>query len=268
MRYYDSIEKKIIYIDREATPELWHHRWQLDKSTYKERISKKNTFIVNTTARYLKPEDGLILEGGSGDGAKVYSLYRAGFKVVGIDFDKQTVDFLNSNIPELDIRYGDVRSVPLEDSSIAGYWSLGVIEHFYEGFDDIANEMKRVIKPGGFLFLTHPYMSPLRKLKARMGLYPVFNEEKKPNGFYQFALDHRLVVNTLKSYGFQLCQFKKNSGLIGFNEEIPLRPLLALESYKGNNKLIKSLRSLSKILFTPFSSHTCLLIFQLNNKSN
>jgi len=211
----------------------------------------------------LRPQDGVILEGGCGYGGKVNSLTRAGYKVIGIDFDPQTVSFLNKNAPNLDIRLGDVRNLPIEDSSVVGYWSLGVIEHFYDGFVDIAQEMLRVIKPGGYLFLTYPFMSPLRKAKARLNLYPHFNSQEKPKDFYQFALAHRSVDAYFQSLGFKLRLFKMAAGLQGFNEEIPSGPVHAIEGYRGNSKVVKSVRYLFNKAFTPFASHSCLMVFRL-----
>ena len=47
--------------------------------------------------------------------------------------------------PQLDVSYGDVRALEFEDDSFDGYWSLGVIEHFPDGYEDIGQEMTRVI---------------------------------------------------------------------------------------------------------------------------
>lgn len=266
-KYYDPTEKKLVYIRDEPTPEMWHNRWNLNEQSLKKKLAKQDKRIIKITSRYLNPKDGVILEGGCGYGGKVYSLKQAGYEVIGIDFDYMTVSFLNKNAPDLDILLGDVRSLPLGESLIAGYWSIGVIEHFFEGFDDIAKEMVRVIKPGGYLFVSHPYMSPLRKIKAQLGLYPLLNCQNKPDGFYQFALNHKIVRKTFESIGFKLMLFKKVSGLMGFNEEIPFRPALALKAYKGNNKLVKGIRYLVDIFFSIFASHSCLMVFRLSQNT-
>lgn len=266
-RYYDPKEKKLIYIGSEATPEMWHDRWQLNRKNLKVKLEKKNKRVIKITSRYLRTEDGIILEGGCGYGGKVSSLTRAGYKVIGIDFDLQTVSFLNKNAPNIDIRSGDVRNLPIADSSVVGYWSSGVIEHFYNGFDDIAKEMSRVIKPGGYLFLTYPYMSPLRRAKARLNLYPLFKSQEKPKGFYQFALAHRSVVACFKSLGFKLCLFKIGTGLQGFNEEIPFIPMRAIAGYQGNSKVVTGVRYLLNKIFTPFASHSCLMVFRVPKPS-
>lgn len=47
----------------------------------------------------------------------------------------------------------DVRKLQFADGFFDGYWSLGVIEYFWEGYNEIVNEVKRVIKPGMFSVL-------------------------------------------------------------------------------------------------------------------
>jgi len=55
--------------------------------------------------------------------------------------------------------FSDVRKLNFPDHYFDGYWSLGVIEHFYKGYDEIIHKIYRVLHPGGFLFLTVPEMS-------------------------------------------------------------------------------------------------------------
>jgi SAM-dependent methyltransferase len=261
-RFYDKSKKRLVYIGNEATPRMWDERWQLREDNIMDKFNKINRTIVRITKKYLVPHDGIILEGGCGNGNKVFSLMHAGYNVIGIDYAPQTVKMLNKVAPQLDIRLADVRNLPLEDSLIAGYWSLGVIEHFFNGYDDIASEMYRVIKPGGYLFLTHPYMSPLRKIKAFLGLYNMINDNGKPEEFYQFAFSHRNIINKFESIGFKLCSFKWGSGLLGFNEEIPLNLTKALYVYRGNSTIIKGARYLADKCLSCFSAHTCLLVFR------
>ena len=103
-----------------------------------------------------------MLQGGCGLGDKVHSLDKVGFEAYGIDFAPNVVSMINENWPHLDVRQGDVRKLPFEDDFFDGYWSFGVIEHFFIGFDEILEEMARVIKPGGYLFLDQ-YLPDLRE---------------------------------------------------------------------------------------------------------
>ena len=69
-------------------------------------------------------------------------------------------------MPDLNIDFGDVRSLPYKKSSFDGIWSLGVIEHNWDGYDQILREAHRVLRSGGYFFLAFPSFSPLRKLKV------------------------------------------------------------------------------------------------------
>ena len=60
--------------------------------------------------------------------------------------------------------------------------------------------MKRVLKKDGYLFLTFPWFNPLRKRKANLSKYSLFEEDTNIQGFYQFALDENEVIDILKDF--------------------------------------------------------------------
>ena len=122
-------------------------------------------------------------------GHQVHALNCQGYKARGIDFAEKTVHRVKEAVPELDIRVGDVRNLPIETNGLDGYVSIGVIEHFWEGYEAILSEMARTLKTKGFLFLDFPYMSPLRRFKVRQGKYSVgtikqFEEYEENNSKY------------------------------------------------------------------------------------
>ena len=115
---------------------------------------------------------------------------------------------------------GDVRSLPFADNSFDGYWSLGVIEHFPEGYDKIASEMLRVLKPGAFLFLTFPSFNGLRKARAASGKYLEYTGKLKNNSnFYQFAFDPKIIIKNFSSIGFSFIEHRGLASLGGLAEE-------------------------------------------------
>ncbi|AHJ31301.1 class I SAM-dependent methyltransferase [Nodularia spumigena CS-584] len=267
-RYYDPNKKALVYIQSSATPEMWDAHWSItdeDKARLALIPPQKLNFVASITRRYLTPEDGLILEGGCGTGNHVVALTSAGYQALGIDFAPQTVAMLNKVAPHLDIRVGDVRSLPLSDQSVAGYWSLGVIEHFYSGYDSISHEMRRVIKSGGYLFLTHPYMSPLRKLKRLLRLFDYQSLPSEPSDFYQFALDHQQTIMNFCQLGFSLCEVCPSAGLKGFKDELPSffkSPLQKLYDYSGKSILVRGLRYILDKVLSPLCGHSCLIVFR------
>ena len=218
-RYYDQFNQQLIYIGRAATEHFWDAQWQ--STDFRKAITKTpNSWIARTTKKYL-PLGSHILEGGCGQGNHVYALQQQGFKAVGLDYAPLTVEKLWQYAPELTIKLGDVRELPFPDNSFDGYWSLGVIEHFWDGYDTIANEIRRVIKPGGYLFLTFPCMSFLRIKKAQRGLYPYWeNGLLEPDGFYQFALNPASVNRAFSNLDFHLIQEKGFASIKGIKDEV------------------------------------------------
>jgi 2-polyprenyl-3-methyl-5-hydroxy-6-metoxy-1,4-benzoquinol methylase len=263
MKYYDPTHNRLIFIQEQATPGFWDKRWKdtLLKPLYN---SSKNSWVVIETRKYLS-RGSTLLEGGCGTGQYVYGLHKAGYAAIGIDFAEDTVKTIKNAYPNLDIRIGDVRKLEFSHNTFDGYWSLGVIEHFFEGYEQIADEIKRVVRPGGYMFLTFPYMSPLRKCKARFGMYKVFkNCHQTPEGFYQYALDYQSVIKEFEPRGFTVISVGHLDALKGLKDEIELfKPVLqALYDYNGRSVIIHGVRLLCENIFRPISSHICYIVFQ------
>ena len=152
--YYDSVEDRLVQIGSMSTPGFWEGHWRRRDIKKLLKTVKVKRSIVSVTKKYLKT--GIVLEAGCGAGDKVCALDAAGYKVIGVDFAKQTVQGVKSLMPQLDVRVGDVQNLAFSDRYFDGYWSLGVIEHFYGGYMPVIREMHRVLKPGGYAFLTFP----------------------------------------------------------------------------------------------------------------
>lgn len=265
MRYYDPQQNRLIYIEQAASAEFWDQLWQ---KNYGDRLAKlrqtRHTFVSDITKRYLKPTDGPILEGGCGQGQQVAALVNNGYDCIGIDFAEATINAVRTALPDLPVYPGDITRLAFDDGVFSGYWSLGVIEHFWQGYHAIAHEMARVLIPDGYLFLTFPYMSPLRRFKAQLGQYPVLESVAEPTGFYQFALDHRAVVKDFAHNGFRLVTAKPLAGLRGGKDEIAWgrQWLRDLYDYRGKSLWRRGVRFGLEQLLLPVASHSILLILQ------
>lgn len=137
-------------------------------------------------------------------GEKVYVLYRAGFKVKGIDYAQTTVEMIKQYWLHLDISLGDVRELQFPSESFGGYWSLGVSEHFIDGSHDIA----QALRPNGYLFLTFHMMNTIRRMRAENGVYQTLEitDGSLRYSFYQYALDPDSVIEEFTSLGFKVVQ--------------------------------------------------------------
>jgi SAM-dependent methyltransferase len=112
-----------------------------------------------------KMEDPFVVEAGCGMGAWVAYLSKHGIRnVVGLDNYAPALEELKRQVPDSHVIEGDVRELPFHDGSVDACISLGVVEHFPEGPTSLILEMFRVLRPGGYLFLTVPYYNLFRRL--------------------------------------------------------------------------------------------------------
>jgi len=263
-KVYLKDKKKIAYFEEKASPNFWDSHWQLDVAKLREHIlsSGSGGFIASQVRKYL-PRKSLILEGGCGQAQLVYALHSQGYKVIGIDFAQETIDKIKQAVPELDVRNGDVRGLNIETSSLDGYISIGVIEHFWQGYEAIISEMARTIKSKGFLFLSFPYLSPLRRLKIRIGGYKssLYDQMKsKQNVFYQFLLDKNKVIKDLEKLGFILKSTTPWDGIKGVKDEVSLLKGFLQPIYDG--KAHQRIRPYLDKVFKIFAAHSVLLTLQ------
>ena len=260
-RYYDKENNRLIYIGKASNQEYWDAHWNKNtiEKLYPKQISPFD-YVINTTKKYLS-KDSLILEGGCGTGQQVFKLQKSGFKAIGIDYAKKTIETVKKTMSELDIRLGDVRSLDFPDNYFNGYWSFGVIEHFYKGYEEIINEMYRVLKPGGYLFITFPHMSKLRKLKAKKNKYPLW-ENNNIDNFYQFALDESTVIKDLEKLNFKLINKQHLSGIKGLKDEINFIKKTLQKIFDSRSFFGMALSKIISGIFNRFSSHSVLLVFR------
>jgi SAM-dependent methyltransferase len=262
MKIYLTDKQALAFYKQQATAEFWDKHWSTADLQTILRNSKDDGLVVPAVKRYL-PKESVVLEGGCGMGHIVHALQYQGYKAIGIDFALQTIKKIKEAVPELDVRSGDVFDLPLENNSLDGYISGGVIEHFWEGYNPILREMWRTLKIGGFLFITFPYMSPLRKLKVALRIYSfkestVLNDNQEQ--FYQFALDVEKVQSDLEALGFQLKEMLTYDGIKGFKDEVSWSKPFLQQVYDG--KRAQRWRLLMDRYLRPFASHTVFLVFQ------
>lgn len=261
MIVYDAKNQRLAIFQKKATPDFWDEHWQQDD--LKKAVSSKQIyhFLKSVTAKYLKPGTK-ILEGGCGIGQVVFNLQSWGYKAYGVDFAEQTIQTVKNLVPNLKLTVQDVRKLDFPDHFFDGYWSLGVIEHFYEGYDEITNEMARVLKPGGYLFLTFPVMSPLRKLKARLHLYPKLDVTMNTQHFYEFMLNPDSVKKNLKRLGFTLMKSHPYDALKGLKDEVTfLQPVLQ-RIYNGKGIFTRGTRFLFTVIFARITGHMMLFVLK------
>ncbi|MBI4021829.1 MAG: methyltransferase domain-containing protein [Candidatus Andersenbacteria bacterium] len=265
--YYDQVKQRLIFLHQPASPDYWDRLWaNSDLAAVFEQAARER-FITGCTRQWLPPNKSTaILEGGCGRGEMVYALRQAGFNAIGIDFAVQTIHRTLAFMPDLPVTVGDVANLPFPDHSFDGYWSLGVIEHTFTGYERILQEMQRVVKPGGFIFITFPHLSLLRRTKARLGAYPNFTPSAvPPSAFYQFAFSRPSVQSDLEQLGFRFRYARAVDGFKGIKQELP-RLAPALQFLAANpSPLVRLAATAINVAAAPWAGHIMLLAMQKND---
>jgi SAM-dependent methyltransferase len=265
---YDKWERCLLCYGKNPNPSFWDNHWtDADISETYKSLSRYN-LVKRVTKKYLQPKDGPVLEGGCGVGQFVYCLSEAGYESIGIDSAKETVAKVKRAHPTLNVTVMDVRKLEFPDDYFAGYWSLGLIEHFYEGYEDVLSEMYRVLRPGGYVFVTVPVMSLLRRLKAALGFYKQIcgNRPNRVNDaeFYQFILRRGSVINSFVKRGLRFLYMRQKFGIKGLADEVSILrvPLMNLVELRSRNVIIKGFVKLIDIILSPLTGHTGFFVFR------
>lgn len=263
MNYYNLKDDNIIYLKSNADANFWDEVWN-EEINWVDKYTKSlgaDSKFVKFIQSYV-PLSGRILEAGCGRGQFVYALSLAGYDVLGIDYAEKTVKTLNEQIPEINVQLGDITDLnAIEDSSYDAYYSGGVIEHFWDGYDKIISEAHRVLKKDGILIITFPFMSNARKRKKKF--LPIWENDFPPEGFYQFALNLESTITNIKLQGFNLIHKKLQNGTRGFIDNHPNFPIIS-SIYKNKSKNIFRkifLKVADQILSLFGFAHTTKLVF-------
>ncbi len=261
MTLYDATNKRLAVFEKAATSDFWDTQWK--KENIKERVSSGKThhFIERFTKQYA-PKGGRILDGGCGTGEVVSCLQKWGYDAYGIDYAAETIQAVREMLPNLKLSVQDVKHTNFADAYFDAYWSLGVIEHFWNGYEEIVKEAHRILKPGGIFFLSFPVMSPLRKLKARLNRYPLLSPSTNTNDFYEFMLDQDIVTRELAGQGFELERIYLYDALKGLKDELPFLHLVLQKLYKSKNFLARGFRLLLTVCLGRWTGHMTVLVLR------
>jgi len=256
--YFDALNKRLIYIGSKASPSFWENHWNaLDLNAKFSLSDMADDYVIKYTMKFLN-KNSLIIEGGCGLGQNVFRLQSVGYRVVGIDYAKKTINSTKKIYPDLNLHCGNLEHLGYSNSIFDGYWSLGVIEHDYLSFEPILSEMSRVLKRNGFAFVVFPHMSLLRKIKAKLKCYLRWtNNPDLIKQFYQFAFSESPVIKIFEKYGFILVEKHPLDAVGGLERELPLGKLLA-----GRTIFSRGLSSFWNKAMPWFSGHIILLIFK------
>jgi SAM-dependent methyltransferase len=241
------------------TDEYWDDLWKhTDAASYWSR-ARQGKRLGDFGYLYLKHlnKGAQILEAGCGLGQVVISLRALGYDCHGLDFAEETIANLKSVFPDVPFHLGDIRALPLQDGTYDGYVSLGVIEHFHDGQLGMLQEASRILKPGGFAFVSVPFYNGYRQLRTRMGTW----KDETNRDFFEACLSLDELKHLMDQSGFDFVEAGYSNPVMTFVQETPLRPLYRpIEDVRYVRGGID--RVLHKILPLRYFSHMVMAVGQ------
>lgn len=225
-----------------GTPRFWDDNWQrMELSSLRDHVRRCEADpLLPLFLETLRPER-LFLEGGCGQAQWVRYFSERGYRAVGVDFAERTVEAVRALVPGLDVRVGNVLSLPFADGEIHTYYSGGVVEHFEAGPEPALREARRVIADDGWFLCSVPDESLLRNLLYRAEASPaprpgagrfvrrVLRSEAEPApagvSFYQYAFSPAEFTALLNQAGFAVVR-NFSTGLLWGLMELPHAPAI------------------------------------------
>jgi SAM-dependent methyltransferase len=150
-----------------------------------------------------------VLDGGCGLGEWTVFLGQQGFCVVGLDLIAEVVAALKVRFPGSEFVRGDIRHTGFEPQSFDACFSWGAFEHFENGIGDCLDEARRILRPGGWLFISVPFHN-WRHILRDLGPLQRWDEHfdaregyRGPQRFYQWRFTRPELQRELELHGFR-----------------------------------------------------------------
>ncbi len=157
-------------------------------------------------SKYIKKND-TVLDLGSGNGQSAIKVSKLCKKVIGLEIDKDLIEIAQKTAKDKKVKNVLFTNADLEkDLSLqSNYFDrvifLDVLEHL-EKRDKILKEIKRVLRPGGLLFLAVPNsQTSWKKLQRSVGI----NSYSDPDHKIEFSENE--IRNLMKKYKFEIQNF-------------------------------------------------------------
>ncbi len=203
--------------------QIWNDR---DRKLIAKSIADREECRIMDQYLSGLPPHSRILDGGCGMGEWTVYYASKGFRVVGMDISRITIEKLQEKFPDHHFSVGDIRNTGFEDDSFDAYFSWGTFEHFEEGFAAPLMEARRILKKGGYLFISVPFQNGRHLRRDQRPLWYWDENYDKSRGyqsrmrFYQWRLTQPELQQELEINGFKTIQIKPIHKLHGLQRAI------------------------------------------------
>lgn len=186
----------------------------MDQKHYWDDVSSKKQFTTPFQAEAFCKfvnKDAAILDVGCGYGRTLNELHQQGYcNLTGIDFSEGMIARGKKEYPALDLRVKRNETIDLADSSIDAVILFAVLTCIHKDAEQemLISEIKRVLKPGGILYINDFLLNSddrnikrYEQFQEKYGTYGVF---ELPEGAVCRHHDEAHIHSLLSSFE-QLC---------------------------------------------------------------
>src|SRR2546426_3485774 len=144
------------YYARAAGAEFWSEHW--GRHSVAELLDSARRSPLTDLITEALPSDGCVLEAGCGLGQYVILLRERGWRVVGVDW---SLDALREarHAGGVPVAASELQALAVRGGALAAHASLGVVEHDPAGPEVTLCEAHRVLRAGGRLIVSVPYLN-------------------------------------------------------------------------------------------------------------
>ena len=150
------------------------------------------------------PVEDPILDAGCGVGRWTYYLRKQGYRAIGLDRSYEGLEVARCHGYSFPGVCADVFETPFQNEVFGAIISFGLVEHFEEGPLAALAELRRILKPRGYLLIIVPYNNLFRKLVVNP-LYRLRNVKRR-------LLGYELAFNEYRFSARELSRFLEKSG--------------------------------------------------------
>jgi SAM-dependent methyltransferase len=180
---------------------FWDEHW--GSQSIESLLSTARRSPLTALITRALPAVGAILEAGCGKGQYVMLLRERGWHVIGADQVLRPLAACRSVAP-VPLAAMKLEALAVRDGALAGYVSLGAVEHDSQGPDAILAEARRTLGAGGVLVLSVPYVNGWRRLATPWLRRRSEAARLRGDQFYQYLFTRRELLAALARHGFRL----------------------------------------------------------------
>jgi SAM-dependent methyltransferase len=206
----------IAYYAARADEKHWSSLWNSQKLSQLTAVAERDPLSAYIE-RHM-PRDGIVLEAGCGLGQYVLFLRRRGYAVIGGDYSLPALAAHHQAYADSPLASLDLTSLPFGDSSLAGYISLGVVEHREAGPQPFLSEAARALRPRGVALVSVPWVNGLRRLFGRRLLKEQRARRDAGTPFYQYCYTSAELRGHLEKAGLRVTHLNPYSPARGLRE--------------------------------------------------